>query len=193
MTTSHSDETLKTVTSDETISDSITNDENNDSHDEDTSSRSFVFWVIVSVAVSIGLCLLLFIVALAAGSISGRWENVASMVSIIRDLLLIFLILEAIIIGIAIVVMVIQLSALLNLLQNEISPIVQNTQQATKTVRGTAEFMSKRLVKPVIGTTAAFAGLTTFLREVRKIHKAVRPQSSSSAVEKNSEESDKDE
>ncbi len=144
------------------------------------SGRSFVFWVIASVAGSVGLCLLLFVVAVGAGSISGRWENVASMVSIIRDLLLIFLILEAIIIGIAIVVMVVQLSALLNLLQNEISPIVQNTQQATQTMRGTAEFMSKRLVKPVIGTTAALAGMTAFMREIGGIRKALRPSKNGS-------------
>lgn len=148
---------------------------------DDDAERSFVFWVMVSVAATVGLCLLLFIVAVGAGSISGRWENVASMVSIIRDLLLIFLILEAIVIGVAIVVMVVQLSALLNLLQNEIDPIVQNTQQATQTVRGTAEFMSKRLVKPVVSTTAALAGATAFLREIRAIRKAIRPSKPSTS------------
>lgn len=165
---------------DETVEETITPGEPDelspDTDDDEGEGRSFTFWILAGIGGSIGLCLLLFIVAVGAGSISGRWENVASMVAIIRDLLLIFLVLQAIVIGVAIIVMFVQIAALVNLLQNEIAPIIQNTQQTTQTVRGTAEFMSKRLVKPVIGTTAAIAGLNAFVREISGIQRALHPK-----------------
>lgn len=137
--------------------------------------RGFSFWIIASIAGSIGLCLLLFVVAMAAGTISGRWENVAALVSVIRDLMLIFLILQAILIGVALIAMVVQLSALVNLLQNEIQPILDSTQQASKTVTGTAQFISQRVTTPVVRTFAILAGARAFFREIGSIRKAIKP------------------
>ena len=147
----------------------------NEKEENSEGGRSFQFWIIASIGGSIGLCLLLFLVAMGAGTISGRWENVATLITIIRDLMIIFLVLEAILIGVALIVMIVQLSALVNLLQNEIEPIVQNTQQATQTVKGTAQFISTRVTKPVIRTYASLAGLGAFVKELRLIRRATKP------------------
>ena len=68
----------------------------------------------------------------------------------IRDVFLIFLALEVFLIGLALFVLVVQLAILINLIQNEIQPILRSTQETVNTVRGTTEFLSQRLVEPVI-------------------------------------------
>ncbi len=68
----------------------------------------------------------------------------------IRDVFIIFMALESLIIGIALVVLIIQLSTLINLLQNEIRPIINSTNDTVNTLKGTATFLSDNLSEPVI-------------------------------------------
>ncbi len=60
----------------------------------------------------------------------------------IRDIFIIFMAFESILIGAALVILAIQLAVLINLLQNEIKPILDTTTEAINTIRGTANFMS---------------------------------------------------
>lgn len=68
----------------------------------------------------------------------------------IRDVFIIFLALESLLIGIALVVLIVQLSSLINLLQNEIRPIINSTNETVNTLKGTAKFVSDNLAEPVI-------------------------------------------
>ena len=68
----------------------------------------------------------------------------------IRDVFIIFLALESLIIGVALVVLIVQLSTLINLLQNEIRPIINSTNETVNTLKGTAQFLSDNLAEPVI-------------------------------------------
>jgi amino acid permease len=68
----------------------------------------------------------------------------------IRDVFIIFMALESLIIGVALVVLIVQLSTLINLLQNEIRPIINATNETVNTLKGTARFMSDNLTEPVI-------------------------------------------
>jgi heme/copper-type cytochrome/quinol oxidase subunit 2 len=68
----------------------------------------------------------------------------------IRDVFIIFMALESLIIGIALVILIIQLSTLINLLQNEIRPIINSTSETVNTLKGTAQFLSDNLSEPVI-------------------------------------------
>lgn len=68
----------------------------------------------------------------------------------IRDVFIIFMALESLVIGIALVVLIVQLSTLINLLQNEIRPIINSTNETVNTVKGTAKFLSENLAEPVI-------------------------------------------
>lgn len=68
----------------------------------------------------------------------------------IRDVFIIFLALESLIIGVALVVLIVQLSTLINLLQNEIRPIINSTNETVNTLKGTAKFVSDNLAEPVI-------------------------------------------
>jgi amino acid permease len=68
----------------------------------------------------------------------------------IRDVFIIFMALESLIIGVALVVLIVQLSTLINLLQNEIRPIIDSTNETVNTLKGTAKFISDNLSEPVI-------------------------------------------
>ena len=76
----------------------------------------------------------------------------------VRDLAIILLALESIIIGIILIVLVIQVIRLVKLLREEILPIVKSTQETVGTVRGTADFMSDHLVQPVVKVSSYAAG-----------------------------------
>lgn len=68
----------------------------------------------------------------------------------IRDVFIIFMALESLVIGITLVILIIQLSTLINLLQNEIRPIINSTSETVNTLKGTAKFISNNLSEPVI-------------------------------------------
>jgi len=68
----------------------------------------------------------------------------------IRDIVIIFMALVSLVIGVALVILIIQLSTLINLLQNEIRPIINSTSETVNTLKGTAQFVSENLSEPVI-------------------------------------------
>lgn len=70
----------------------------------------------------------------------------------IRDIAIIIIALQTIVIGILLGVLIWQIWRLVKLLQNEIKPILRDTQQTVTTVRGTATFVSNQVVDPVINT-----------------------------------------
>jgi hypothetical protein len=81
----------------------------------------------------------------------------------IRDVFIIVVALESLIIGVALIVLVVQLASLINLLQNEVRPILQATNETVNTLRGTAEFLGENVVEPVIKLNGYLAGLTRML------------------------------
>jgi hypothetical protein len=76
----------------------------------------------------------------------------------IRDIFIIFMAIEFLIIGVALVVMIIQLAALINLLQNEVKPILNSTNETVSTLKGTAKFLSDNMVEPLIKMNEYLAG-----------------------------------
>ncbi len=75
-----------------------------------------------------------------------------------RDIAIIVLAVESIIIGILLAVLVIQVIRLVRLLREEVLPILNSTQETVSTVRGTATFMSDHLVQPVVKISSYAAG-----------------------------------
>jgi hypothetical protein len=68
----------------------------------------------------------------------------------IRDIVIIFMAVESLLIGLTLVLLIIQLARLTALLQNEIKPILDSTNDTVNTLRGTTQFLSNNLVKPVM-------------------------------------------
>jgi amino acid permease len=85
----------------------------------------------------------------------------------IRDVFIIFMALEASVIGIALVILIIQLATLINLLQNEIKPILNSTNDTVNTLRGTVTFLSDNLAEPVIKLNEYMAAAKKFIDLIR--------------------------
>ena len=81
----------------------------------------------------------------------------------IRDIFIIVVALESLIIGVALVVLIVQLASLINLLQNEVRPILKATTDTVNNLRGTAEFLGENVVEPVIKLNGYLAGLYRML------------------------------
>lgn len=81
----------------------------------------------------------------------------------IRDVFIIVVALESLVIGVALIVLIVQLASLINLLQNEVRPILNATNETVNTLRGTAEFLGENLVEPVIKLNGYLAGLKRML------------------------------
>ena len=81
----------------------------------------------------------------------------------IRDIFIIVVALESLLIGVALVVLIVQLASLINLLQNEVKPILKATTDTVNNLRGTAEFLGENVVEPVIKLNGYLAGLYRML------------------------------
>lgn len=68
----------------------------------------------------------------------------------LRDIAIIVLALESIIIGLVLVLVLLQLRGLAKLLREEISPMLDSAQETVTIVRGTADFVGDSVVRPVI-------------------------------------------
>ena len=77
----------------------------------------------------------------------------------IRDIFIIFMAFESLVIGVALVILILQIASLMNLLQNEIKPILDATNETVHTLRGTTTFISENIAEPVIKLNASLAGL----------------------------------
>ncbi|MHC1741182.1 MAG: hypothetical protein AB9897_08750 [Anaerolineaceae bacterium] len=108
-------------------------------------------WVIIV----IGLLLL----ALVATSVFFLFKAPALVTTQIRDVFIIFMALEFMVLGIALVILLVQLAKLVNLLQNDIKPILAATNETINTLKGTSEFLSANLVDPVIKLNGYMAGI----------------------------------
>jgi hypothetical protein len=72
--------------------------------------------------------------------------------------------LETLLLGLAVVILIIQISRLINLLNNEIKPILESTNETISTLRGTTQFLSNNAVEPIIRMNEYFAGLQELLK-----------------------------
>jgi hypothetical protein len=84
----------------------------------------------------------------------------------IRDVFIILMALESLLLGLVLVILIIQLARLINLLQNEIKPILDSTNETVSTLRGTTAFLSNNLVEPVVKMNEYFAGIQQALRVI---------------------------
>jgi hypothetical protein len=77
----------------------------------------------------------------------------------LRDLSIVIVALEVIVINIMLVVLIIQLTRLIRLLREEVLPILYSTQETVNTMRGTATFVGDRVVQPVVRISSFSAGV----------------------------------
>lgn len=120
----------------------------------------------------LGIVLLTAALVVGAVLLAINAESTAPTVEVVRDLLIIALALELLVIGVAIVVFLVQVARFINLVNNEVQPIITATSDTLNTVRGTAAFLGKNLVEPVIAANAALRGMAKAVKDVEAIRKA---------------------
>ena len=81
----------------------------------------------------------------------------------IKNVFIIFLAVEMLIVGVAVVVLAVQVATLINLLQNEVRPMLQSTVETIDNLRGTTEFLSENLVEPVMQLNEYLASIKRML------------------------------
>ena len=115
----------------------------------DSRSKRIVTVVIIGVVVLIALLGIAIYFLLQPGTPTDR----------IRDVFIIVVALESLVTGVALIILIVQLASLINLLQNEVRPILTATSETVNTLRGTVEFLGENMVEPVIKLNGYLAGM----------------------------------
>ncbi len=112
--------------------------------------RKAIIWTVV-------VFVLLLIVTI--GAIIFLLNAPMSTVTRVRDIFIIFMAIQSILTGFVLVILIVQVARLINLLQNEIKPILESTNETVSTLRGTVSFVSDHVAEPVIKMNEYLAGL----------------------------------
>lgn len=91
----------------------------------------------------------------------------------IRDIAIIIIALQSIVIGVLLGVLIWQVWRLIKMVQNEIKPILTDAQETVNTVRGTTTFVSDTVVDPVVKTSSTLVGLR---RTMQSLTADLRPK-----------------
>lgn len=91
----------------------------------------------------------------------------------VRDVAILLLALESLVLGILLAVMLVQLRKLVKLLRDEIAPILDSANDTAKTVHGTADLVSHTIVEPVVKVSSYAAGARQALRSLLAIGRTV--------------------
>lgn len=84
----------------------------------------------------------------------------------VRDIFIIIMAIQSLLIGFTLVILIVQMARLINLLQNEIKPILDSTNETVSNLRGTTTFLSNNLVEPVMKLNEYLAGLTELFKVI---------------------------
>jgi len=109
----------------------------------------------------IGAVVALIVAAIFVGASVWMIDHPARTATL-RDIFIIFMAFTLVFIGFVLVILLVQLARLTNLLQHEIKPILENTNETINTVRGTAIFLSESITEPVTKLNSYVAGLSRF-------------------------------
>ena len=142
------------------------------------------------VGISVGIVLAVVVLILVLAFLVNHPETTET----VRDLFIIALALETLVIGTLLVILIYQLIVLIRMLRDDLKPMIESTQQTLDTVKGTATFVSQRVTKPAIAASGYAAGFSRSIR-VLKAMLPLRPRSTpgpSSSEEAKSESGDLD-
>ncbi len=119
---------------------------------EETREKRIALYVALAVAL---------ILALIIGSIVLMYGNHDATVKI-RDIAIVFVAVMTFFIGVAMLVLTVQLAVLVKMLREEVTPLMESLQETLATVRGTTTFVSESVVSPVVKV----AGFAAAVRQV---------------------------
>lgn len=107
---------------------------------------------------------------------------------VIRDIAIVFVAVESFLIGLALIILLFQLQLLIQVLRDEIQPLLRSVNDTASTVRGTTEFVSHNVVSPVIKLAGFTAAVRRVTRDLTHVLRAARPRSRSTPQSKGGKE-----
>jgi len=120
-----------------------------------------------------GIIVIIFVVGLLL-AFTGELEITALRIQYIRNLFMIVIGLEGMLIIGAIAVLIIQITRLFNMVKRDVKPVLTTAQDTVNTAKGTAEFVGDNAVRPIIRASAFASGLGVVIRDVGGIRRAIR-------------------
>lgn len=111
-------------------------------------------------SLAVALAIVVVLAAIGGAAVGVLWlvRNPQS-AEALRDAAIVLIGIESLIVGAAVIVLVVQVARLTALLQNEVRPMLESTNETLRTVRGTTEFLSDNMVRPVVRLSGAAAAL----------------------------------
>lgn len=123
--------------------------------------------IIIGVAVAFLVLLVVAIVLMA------RFPTATQ---VVRDIAIVFVAVETFLIGLAMILLIFQIQVLVQVLRDEIQPLLRSVNDTVSTVRGTSEFVSHNMVSPIIKAAGFTAGVRRVVGDVVGVVKATRPR-----------------
>ncbi|PID85358.1 MAG: hypothetical protein CSA11_05670 [Chloroflexi bacterium] len=117
------------------------------------STKVVIIGIIAVIIVIASIALIIFLAA-----------NYAPEMEALRDIMIIALALESCIFGIALLILLVMVIRLVNMLEFEIKPILERTNETISMVRGTTLFMGDNVVKPITTASSYAAGIRKGLK-----------------------------
>ena len=136
-----------------------------------SSGRKFARFIKAAAALGILIILILLGAALTAALTAA--ETWAPLIQILRDVLLMILIMESILVIAALAILMLQAAGFLIMLKTEVKPILDNARETTRLSKATAQFINSNAVDPLIQIKSFLSGLLAFLRELIRIRNLV--------------------
>ena len=121
---------------------------------KESAGKGKLIGIILAVVVLLGL-LIFSLVSLFSADLETT--------SKVRDIFIIIMALESLLLGVALIILIVQIAVLINVLKNEIKPILDTTNETVNHLRGTTTFLGNNLVEPVIKMNEYSAGLKRFI------------------------------
>jgi hypothetical protein len=99
-----------------------------------------------------------------------------SATEVIRDIAIVFVAVTTFLIGLAMLLLIFQIQVLIQVLRDEIQPLLRSVNETASTVRGTTSFVIHSVVSPLIKAAGFTAGVGRVVRDVFGLAKAARPR-----------------
>lgn len=124
--------------------------------------------------VAIGLIAVVLLVVVIGGFVL---MIVAGVTDTVRDIFIIFMAVEMILIGLLALALIAQLISLTRTLRDEITPLIQNMQETVNATRGTTKFVSDKVVRPLISVAGTVAGIRRVFSMIGELRRPRRRRS----------------
>lgn len=140
---------------------------------ESTSKWTIQRVAVLGASVLGGILVVIFLIGLGL-AVFADVQPTAARMQVIRDIFIILIGLELILIVASLAVLIVQIARLITLLKSETKPILENAQEATRSAKNTVDFVSTNVTQPIVRVSSFMAGARVMLRDVGGIRRAIR-------------------